>query len=193
MFEQMALAEGNALGERKRIVTTTFPQALKPMFTSPPGCWLNKQGSFIVGSFPEQAKVGADYDVFPFPAPAGSAATDGGRAVIGGDILALVNDRPAVRQTAELMTTAEWFRQSRAHEGGTLSAFAAVRSTDYAHPVDASLTKVLDRVRTFRFDGSDAMPPAVGSGSFWRQTTAWIAGRQDLDTTLRAIDASWPR
>ncbi|MBQ1030409.1 ABC transporter substrate-binding protein [Micromonospora sp. SD19] len=193
MFEQVALADGNALGGRGHIVSTTFPEALKPMFQSPPGCWLNKQSSFIVGSFPEGTKAGSDYDVFPFPAPAGSDAADGSRAVIGGDILALVQDRPAVRETARLMTTADWFRQSRAHEGGTLSAFTDVSPGDYAHPVDATHAQILNRVRTFRFDGSDSMPPAVGAGSFWRETTAWIAGRQDLDTTLRAIDASWPR
>ena len=29
----------------------------------------------------------------------------------------------------------------------------------------------------FRFDGADMMPAAIGSGAFWKEATAWIAGR----------------
>ena len=28
----------------------------------------------------------------------------------------------------------------------------------------------------FRFDGSDLMPGAVGSGTFWTEVTAWVTG-----------------
>ena len=44
----------------------------------------------------------------------------------------------------------------------------------------------------FRFDGSDQMPGAVGSGSFWTGMVDYTSGRTDLDATLQAIDASWP-
>jgi alpha-glucoside transport system substrate-binding protein len=36
------------------------------------------------------------------------------------------------------------------------------------------------------------MPGEVGSGSFWREMTAWVSGSEDLDTALANIDASWP-
>jgi alpha-glucoside transport system substrate-binding protein len=42
------------------------------------------------------------------------------------------------------------------------------------------------------FDGSDQMPGEVGAGSFWSEMVAWIANDQDLDTTLKNIDDSWP-
>jgi alpha-glucoside transport system substrate-binding protein len=44
----------------------------------------------------------------------------------------------------------------------------------------------------FLFDGSDQMPAEVGTGSFWKEMTAWISGDQDVDTTLKNIDESWP-
>ena len=44
----------------------------------------------------------------------------------------------------------------------------------------------------FLFDGSDAMPGAVGAGTFWKDMTAWISGQESLDTALKNIDASWP-
>ena len=33
----------------------------------------------------------------------------------------------------------------------------------------------------FVFDGSDQMPGEVGSGSFWREMTAWISGQEDAE------------
>jgi alpha-glucoside transport system substrate-binding protein len=36
------------------------------------------------------------------------------------------------------------------------------------------------------------MPTAVGSGTFWKDMTAWIAGQESLDAALKNIDASWP-
>ena len=44
----------------------------------------------------------------------------------------------------------------------------------------------------FRFDGSDQMPGAVGSGSFWKGMVSYTSGNSDLDATLKTIDAAWP-
>ena len=54
-------------------------------------------------------------------------------------------------------------------------------------------TDVLYKATAARFDGSDLMPAKVGNGTFWTQPTAWIAGQQDLATTLKNIDASYPK
>ena len=40
----------------------------------------------------------------------------------------------------------------------------------------------------FLFDGSDQMPAEVGTGSFWKEMTAWISGQEDIDTALKNID-----
>ena len=49
-----------------------------------------------------------------------------------------------------------------------------------------------DPKAVFRFDGSDAMPSAVGSNSFWKQATNWITGQSTKDTVDK-IEASWPK
>ena len=36
------------------------------------------------------------------------------------------------------------------------------------------------------------MPAEVGTGSFWKEMTAWISGDEDIDTALKNIDSSWP-
>ncbi len=42
----------------------------------------------------------------------------------------------------------------------------------------------------FRFDGADMMPAAIGSGAFWKEATAWIAGGS-TDDMLNNIEAAW--
>jgi alpha-glucoside transport system substrate-binding protein len=46
---------------------------------------------------------------------------------------------------------------------------------------------------TGRFDASDMMPPAVGSGSFWTGMVEYLQGGPDsLSGILDEIEASWP-
>ena len=61
------------------------------------------------------------------------------------------------------------------------------------NPVDKLSAEILtDKAATSRFDGSDLMPGAVGSGTFWKGMTDWITGKDDK-TTLDYIEQSWPK
>jgi alpha-glucoside transport system substrate-binding protein len=62
------------------------------------------------------------------------------------------------------------------------------------YPTDAQrgYAEILMNADTFRFDGSDLMPGAVGAGSFWTGVTDWVGGAS-LDEVLADIDASWPQ
>jgi alpha-glucoside transport system substrate-binding protein len=53
--------------------------------------------------------------------------------------------------------------------------------------------KAIVEAPTVRFDASDSMPGQVGSGSFCKETTSFVAGSENLDTALQNIDASWPK
>jgi len=44
----------------------------------------------------------------------------------------------------------------------------------------------------FRFDGSDMMPAAVGTGTFWTGMIDWLNGKPTKDV-LDAIERSWPK
>ena len=63
----------------------------------------------------------------------------------------------------------------------------------YQNDVDKGVAAILAGATAVRFDGSDLMPGEVGAGSFWKQMTAWVSGTTDLDSALKAIDASWPK
>jgi alpha-glucoside transport system substrate-binding protein len=52
---------------------------------------------------------------------------------------------------------------------------------------------ILLNAESVRFDGSDLMPGVVGSGSFWKGITDYVAGTLDLDKAMEEIQAGWPK
>ena len=60
------------------------------------------------------------------------------------------------------------------------------------HPRYREFAKAIIDAPSVRFDGSDAMPAAVGTGTFWSEMVKLVSGSQDIDTTLNNIEASWP-
>jgi alpha-glucoside transport system substrate-binding protein len=104
-------------------------------------------------------------------------------------VYSVFNDRPAVRQVIEYMTTAEsieeWVRQ-----GGVLSPHSDIE-LDWYPEADRGIAEILADADAIRFDASDLMPGAVGAGSFWNGVVDYISG-EDLDTVLPEIDESWP-
>jgi alpha-glucoside transport system substrate-binding protein len=190
-MEAMVLAPGNVLGGRKGVASTAFATAGNPMFANPPKCWMLKQGNFITqkGFFPD--KIVADIDnqvgVFYFPA---NNATD--RPVLGGGDLAAVFKNPsdAAKQVMKFMTGPDFPGWSE--DAGFLSPRKDYSLDKYKSALTKQIVQIGTNATVFRFDGSDQMPGAVGSGSFWKGMVAWISGQKDLDTTLKDIDQSWP-
>ncbi|MEJ2748825.1 MAG: ABC transporter substrate-binding protein [Anaerolineae bacterium] len=77
--------------------------------------------------------------------------------------------------------------------GGAIAAQQTATRDLYGSDLDWNISQLVANATSFRFDGSDLMPGEVGAGSFWEQITAYVSGQIDLDTALKAIDASWPR
>lgn len=176
-------------GGRSSIVSTFFGDAPGPMFDDPPKCWMHKQGNFITGFFPEGLVAGEDYGFFYFPAvdPA-----YGKPFLVAGDVMVMFNDRPEVRALMEYFTVPEsalgWLEG-----GGALAAHQTATPEMYGVDLERGIAELVQEATSFRFDGSDLMPGEVGAGSFWEHITSYVAGSEDLDTALQAIDASWPR
>jgi alpha-glucoside transport system substrate-binding protein len=175
-------------GGRAAIPTTFFGDAPKPMFDAPPKCWLHKQGNFITTFFPEGLVAGVDYDFFYLP-PIDPAY---GKPVLGaGDIYAMFNDRPEVRATIQYFSMGESVK-GWVEAGGAISPHLDSSLDWYTDPVSRKIGEMLQGATSFRFDGSDLMPGAVGAGSFWKSMTDFVSGSIDLDTALQQIDESWP-
>jgi alpha-glucoside transport system substrate-binding protein len=176
-------------GGRKAIPTTSFGDAPKPMFEKPPKCWLHKQGNFITSFFPEGLKAGVDYDFFYFP-PVDPQY--GKPVLVAGDIYAAFNDRPEVRAVIQYFSTGESVKGWVA-AGGAISPHKDSSLDWYQDPVTKKVAEVIQNATSVRFDGSDLMPGAVGSGSFWKSMTSFVSGSITEDTALKEIDASWPK
>jgi alpha-glucoside transport system substrate-binding protein len=56
-----------------------------------------------------------------------------------------------------------------------------------------SVEILTDPNATFRFDGSDQMPSAVGAGTFWQGIVDWIAKDKPAADVTRDIQNNWPK
>jgi alpha-glucoside transport system substrate-binding protein len=92
-------------GSRSTLLTD-WTDAGRPMFTNPPGCYLDHQPSFIIASYQnyrkEKLKPGTDFDFFPFPAGAA-----GGAFIVSADMATMFNDTPQARQLIKYLATAK--------------------------------------------------------------------------------------
>jgi alpha-glucoside transport system substrate-binding protein len=193
-FEEVAFTEGNVAGGRESIAATAIDQAARPMFEEGgPQCWLLKQGSFVNGPdfLPEHIYQNADEElgVAGFP-----PAESGGESPVmgGGDLAVLLSDNPDAEEAMRLLSESD-LGNVAATNSSFLSPHKEFDVSLYANDTVRTIAGVAYDSTVFLFDGSDAMPAAVGAGTFWSEITAWVVGNKSLDDALAAIDASWPR
>jgi alpha-glucoside transport system substrate-binding protein len=178
-------------GGPQYIVQTNFGEAPKAAFDDPPKCWLTNQGNFITDFFPDAIKADLDNQVGVFNLPAIDSAI-GTPAEVGGDQAVAFADRPEVWAFLMYLTTPE-AGVSWQKAGGALFPYKTQDLANYSSELSRAFAKSIVDASFVRFDGSDAMPAAVGSGSFWTESVKLINGQQDIDTTLSNIAASWSK
>lgn len=191
-FETLFFNDKNVNGGRKAIAATSFGDASKGLFTDAkkPACMMYMQGSFITGFFPENIQKDLDNQVGVFGLPsakAGEAAPVEG----GGDLSVLLTDNPAAATVIQLLTDPA-VGVPAAAGSSYLSPYKTFDVANYPGQLTQQIAKIAYGASYFLFDGSDAMPAAVGAGTFWKDMTAWISGEETLDEAISNIDASWP-
>lgn len=177
-------------GDVKSIATTTFQDAGKPILTGK--CYMLQQASFYGAQWPKGTNIGPDGDVMAFYLPASNPSiqtpVEG-----GGEFVTAFSDRPEVQAAQSYLSSPEWHSSRVKVATGWVSANSGVDKALYTDPVDQLSAKYLtDPNATFRFDASDLMPAAVGSGSEWKEMTAWFSSNKPTADVLKAIDDSWP-
>jgi alpha-glucoside transport system substrate-binding protein len=180
------------LGNVKSIASTTFQDAGLPILKG--NCSFHRQASFYAANWPKGTTVSADGDVFAFYLPSKTAAD---KPVLGGGEFMLgFRDAPEVHAFQQFVSSATW--ANLAEQGGGGRCVTPNKNADPSKAASCSdidklaISVLQDPKAVFRFDGSDAMPAAVGSNSFWKQTTKWITGQSTKDTVDK-IEASWPK
>jgi len=177
-------------GDVKTIATTTFQNAGLPILKDK--CGMLQQASFYEAQWPKGTKVGPDGDVNAFYLPAVNpdikTPVEG-----GGEFVTAFSDKPAVQAVQNYLSSPEWADSRIKVAPGWVSANEKVDQSLYTDPIDKLSAKYLaDPNATFRFDASDSMPAAVGSGTFWKGMVDWFGSGKSAADVAKEIDASWP-
>ncbi len=186
-FGMFAKNDAWVAGGASAVAGTDFRDSPQGLFTVPPGCYMHRQASFIPVFFPEGTELGLDADFFYFPAFAGE---DLGNPVLGaGTLFAITADSEATRALLDFLTTPLaneiWMAQ-----GGFLTPHKGVNLDAYANDVLRGQGEILLAATTFRFDGSDLMPGAIGAGAFWTGMVDFVSGASAEDVAAE-IQAAW--
>ena len=185
-FGAFALNDDYVAGGAGAVATTDFRDSPKGLFSSPPQCYMHRQASFIPAFFPEGTEIGEDVNFFYFPA---YESKDLGSPVLGaGTLFAITNPGPGVQELIAFL------RQPAAHEiwmsyGGFLTPHKGVDTSKFIDDTSRGLNDILLGATTFRFDGSDLMPGAIGAGAFWTGMVDYAGGKPAAEVAKGVQDA----
>jgi alpha-glucoside transport system substrate-binding protein len=176
-------------GDVRSILTTGFAQAGQPVLDGQ--CAMHHQANFQAANWPEGTVVAEDGDVWAFMTPPIDASK--GLAITGGgEMVGAYKDTPEAQAFQAYLASPE-FANDRVKLGGVVSANKGLDPANAQTELDKlSIELLQDEETVFRFDGSDLMPGAVGSNSFWKGIVAWINGTPSKDVA-DSIESSWPK
>lgn len=176
-------------GGVESIVSTTFNDGGLPILDG--NCSMHRQASFYEAQWPEGTVVAPDGDVWAFLTPKVDEAA--GNAVTGGgEFVAKFVDSEAVDAVQQFLSSDTW-ANLRVELGGVISANKGLDPSLAGSELGRAAIEILQGEDTiFRFDGSDLMPAAVGTSSFWTGMNDWVVGTQSTDEVVAFIDSTWP-
>ncbi|MGN6606675.1 MAG: ABC transporter substrate-binding protein [Jatrophihabitans sp.] len=184
------------IGDVKSIATTAFQKGGLPIETGK--CVFHAQANFYAANWDKGIKVAQDGDVFAFYEPTFNDKF--GKVVeVGGEFVGAFSDSAPTQAVQLYLASGDWATRkatlnSQAGTSGWATANKAVDKSVFKDPIDKLSVDILtDPSSNARFDGSDAMPAEVGTGSFWTQMTQWILGNVSDQQALDNIEQSWPK
>ncbi|NCM96015.1 MAG: alpha-glucoside ABC transporter substrate-binding protein, partial [Rhodobacterales bacterium] len=115
---------------------------------------------------------------------------DLGKPVLGaGTLFVITQDSPVAQAFMQFLQTPLaheiWMAQS-----GFLTPLKSVNPDAYGDPTLRKMGDILLQADTFRFDGSDLMPGAIGAGVFWTGMVDYVGGK-DAATIATDIQKTW--
>ncbi|MDD3655734.1 MAG: ABC transporter substrate-binding protein [Atribacterota bacterium] len=188
IFGEIARSERYVYGGPNAVLTIPFGDSPDALFTDPPNAYMHRQAtfikSFILDHFPDLVP-GVDFDFFPFP----PIKEEFGNPALGAaDMLAMFNDTPEARAFMKYIASTQaqgiWVG-----ELGKLAPNLKVDPMVYPDDITRKAAEILGEASVFRFDASDLMPAAVGSGSFWSGILDYVSG-ESLMNVLMQVEAS---
>jgi alpha-glucoside transport system substrate-binding protein len=176
-------------GDVKSLTTTPFQEGGLPILQGQ--CTLHRQANIYGNYLPEGTKVGPDGDMYAFYLPTIDPSR-GKPVLVAGEFTVAFTDTEATNAVRSYLASGE-YANSRAKLGNWITPNNKLDVSNVSQEVDKlSMQLLTDKTAVFRFDGSDLMPAAVGSGTMWKGMVDWINGK-DTKSTLDFIEGSWPK
>jgi alpha-glucoside transport system substrate-binding protein len=177
-------------GDTDAAVITNFQQAGWPMLDGE--CMMHRQANFYSAYWPSDAVVAPDGNAFAFRLPGSAAFPD--VLLTGGQYAAPFDDRDDVQRVMEFLASSDFAdAMARQTNGAFLSPHKDVDVDLYRDTLTRELgeTLLLD-TNELRFDASDLMPSAVGSGTFWTAVLDVTAGSESVAEAFADVEQNWP-
>ncbi|MEF8836883.1 MAG: ABC transporter substrate-binding protein [Candidatus Bipolaricaulota bacterium] len=179
------------MGGRKAASTINFGDAAQYILPTEgreePRALMHRQATFIQDFIEDahpDAELGEEYDTFIFP----SFGKESPPILFAGDLFIAFKDKPEVRELIRYFASAD-IQQTWVEENpGRLAVNVDVPLSAYPNETLRNAAQALKKAETARFDGSDSMPAAVGSGSFWTGVVNYVQGEQQLSDILESIE-----
>lgn len=190
-FGDIVKTQGNVRGGPRGSLNQPFGESVAPMLNDPPGCFLHRQANFITTFMPDNVQANLTDNVGVFLLPGDMEGGFEGTPLLGaGDLAAAFTNDTDVVEVMEFLASPE-FGAEWAKEGGWMSPSAEFDTANYTNDIDKQIAELTQDADTFRFDGSDLMPAAVGAGTFWDEMVAFVGGQKDAQEAASAIENSW--
>ena len=169
----------------KAIATTKFQDGGLPILSG--DCFMHRQASFYSGLWPDGTKIGADGDIDFFYLPSNGDT----KYMLGaGDIYAAGTDKPETYAVLAYTGSVD-YQLYLVNTRGELSPNTKLDTSKIEDPIVKRFADLQNEADVFRFDASDLMPGAVGSGTLWTEITAWVTGGS-TDDFVNNVENSWP-
>ena len=154
-----------------------------------PRALMHRQATFIQDFLEDahpDAKATEDYGTFIFP----SFGKESPPILFAGDAFIAFRDKPAVRELLTYFASPKIQQMWVEKNPGRLAVNTEVPLSAYPVGPVRTAAKGLQEAETARFDGSDSMVAAVGTGSFWTGMVDFVQGDKSLDSILKDIEKS---
>lgn len=193
-FGRLAGTAGTVLGGTESEFATGYGKAGQPMFTNPPRCYLDHEGSFTTGFYQQDTlsgsgrsahpQPGADFNFISFP-PLTSAGQ--GSEEVSADLAVMFHDTPAARKLIAYLTTPQAQQAWISRPGGALSVNRQVPLNAYPDPVARALARILTHAHSIHFDASNSMPQTMAN-AFNNAVLQYLDSPAQLNVILYGLD-----
>lgn len=166
---------------------TSFGDAGLPLLDGE--CMMHRQANFYAAQWPDGTELGDDGDVSAFYLPGSDEHPN--ITLTGGLYAAAFADDEDTQEVMAFIASTD-FADARASDGGYLSPNQNVDASLYPDELTRNFGEVLAGADPVRYDASDLMPSAVGTGSFLQATIDITTGTAEVATALGDVEATWP-